>query len=77
MAFGGILQRVTPHHYNLYNEEETLVGRVHRTGDVDPLTGTAIGNWYGVHVTGNVTGSHSTRHDAARELMAMPGDVSK
>lgn len=72
----GVLYQVTPHHYNVYNEAGTMVGRVHRTGDVDPLTGTAIGNWFGIHVTGRSTNTHPTRHKAARELMSMPGDVS-
>jgi hypothetical protein len=69
-----MLHRVTPDHYNLYNEAETLVGQVHRVGyynEPDKET------WYGRHVTGQVTGIHPTRHHAARELMDMPGDVPK
>ena len=72
----GIMHRVTPDHYNLYNEEETLIGALHRIP-----SGYTSGHsehgfaafpsdaWYGHHVTGEVTGTHPTRHHAAREMM--------
>lgn len=78
MAGGGILQRVTPHHYNLWGEDDSFIGRVHRFGDVDPLSGQAVGEWYGVHsTTGLSTGTHHSRHDAARDLIEHHEELKK
>lgn len=74
----GILQRVTPHHYNLYNEEERLIGSIHRRGeDVPDVDKSGLwGAWYGTHVSREgheslpyITGSHGSRHEAAQALI--------
>lgn len=65
---GGLLQRITPSHYNLYDENRQ-VGSVHRSGG-EPE------GWYGVtHPSlfeGRaplVTGTHPTKHHAGHDLM--------
>lgn len=72
----GIMHRVTPDHYNLYNEEETLVGALHHVSRPDSTTGEGH-FWYGTHVTGRSTPLHTNRFHAAQDLMEMPGDIDK
>lgn len=76
MGLGGIMHRVTPDHYNLYDEEERLVGtvsRVPREWEGKHTTSFGLvtpGGWYGRHgETHMVTGVHAERHNAARDLL--------
>jgi hypothetical protein len=67
----GILHRVTPDQYNLYNEEEKLLGTIHKlpTGDT----------WYGIHKNldepseeygiSKVTGTFNSRHKVAEDMV--------
>lgn len=71
LSHGGMLRRVTPFRYNVYDESENLVGHVqHFAGPMAEGEGVTEG-WYGERADqGIITGRHPTKHHAAHDLLS-------